>query len=398
MRKYRIYALIHGQTLPLGKVKGCEIINMQVKEQERRGFAPIKYDFSEVEYETYATNIPFMDPLKLRTNYVIVSDIEEPNPKGALGGAMKRFDYVCGVLFLANTQDMKLMHGRYIGEPYLYQVNKIYQLGDDGEEIELDLNLKSGHVFLPNRPDRTIWQSEETDKLFKELLGFKDPVFRKASKYLYSSSVGVYRLESAEKIALDHFKSIELIVDCLSTKKDFKDRVDEAGQMLQLEVEEIEETKKCWDLRSQGDIAHSTHHDRSSVYPNQFPIPTGVEYPYAFLSKTAKVVLLKYFELRRRYFYVDIEEVRDPADHLTLGAENTHSECNHLFFQTSTKEKKAILRELRKKFSTDFKIDENDLEVEYFHSRARASVFIKNPLLSLQVEKLARRRIRISFP
>ena len=97
MTKFRVYALIHGQTLPLGKLAGCEIKQMDSDEQKRRGFSPIQYEFSENRdgYISYATSLPFVDPMKLYTNHVVVFDIEEYDAKAALGGAVRAFDNLC---------------------------------------------------------------------------------------------------------------------------------------------------------------------------------------------------------------------------------------------------------------------------------------------------------------
>ncbi len=398
--RFRIYALIHGQTIPIGEVAGCRIQEMSFEEQEERGFSPLQYTFSSIkEYETYATSLPFVDPMKLRTKHVLIYDIQERDVKGAIGGSVRKFDYICSRLLLANLEDVKLKtEGKfYSGETYLYQIAKIYSLDDNDIESEIALDLQSGHIFLPNRPDRNDWQVPETGAFLTELLEFKDPVFNKALKYLYGSSVGHYRLESDEKIALNHFKSIELIINGLSSGENFKDRVDEASVPLQLNPEQIEEIKKCWDQRSNGDVAHSTHQDSSAFYPNQFLLPTRVEYTYAFLSNTAKVVLLNYFSLRRRYFHIDIEEPSDPSDHLSLIAVNPQSQCNQLVFETVTKDKKMILKELKKKFSDSFKVDQSDLEVEYLHSKKKAGIFIKDPNRNVTIETLPRKMIRIGF-
>ena len=42
MYKYKIYALINGETLPEGKIFECEIKKMGFDEQAKRGFAPIQ--------------------------------------------------------------------------------------------------------------------------------------------------------------------------------------------------------------------------------------------------------------------------------------------------------------------------------------------------------------------
>jgi len=400
MQKFRVYALIHGQTLPLGNLDGCEIKQMNIEEQQARGFSPVQYEFSENEhgYKSYATSLPFVDPMKLHTDYIITYDIEEADAKGALGGAIKKFDRVCSRLFLAGVQDIHSKTGTlYSGSTYLYQVNKVYLLDEHGNEQDVDLNLKSGHIFLPNRPERNEWYVESTNAFLNDLLEFKDPIFNKALKYLYGSSTGHFRLDSHEKTALDHFKSVELIVNTLSSKDSFKDRVDEAATILELTPEQVEQIKKYWDARSNGDIAHSHHNDMTAFYPNQFPLPKGMEYPWAYMDSTARVVLLKYFAIRKRYFHVEIEEPRESSENLCLIAVNPHSECNHLFFLTSNRNKKDVLRELRRKFAEAFKLDKKDLEVEYAGSKKMASVFIKDPAKEARAENLPRKMIRITF-
>jgi len=388
MTKFRIYALIHGQTLPLGKIADCEIRRMDSSEQKRRGFSPIQYEFSENRdgYTSYATSLPFVDPMKLCSNYIVVFDIEEYDAKSALGGAVRAFDNLCSRLFLAGVRDYKSTIDRYIGETYLYQISKVYQLDENGNEQDAPLVLQSGHIFLPNRPDRNEWQKEESKEFLEKILDFKDPVFSKALKYLYSSSVGHFRLASFEKVALDHFKSIELIVNTLSKKKTFKERANEAGKLLELTADEIEEIKKYWDARSNGDIAHSHHHDPVAFYPNQFPLPTGgMEYPWAHLDRLNLVVLLKYYDVRRRCFHIDVHEpYGNDSSPPTLGAVNEHSECNRLFFETNTKDKTDVIKELKSEFCKSFTVDEKDLETEILGTRNTRDLFtvrlfVKNP-------------------
>lgn len=373
---------------------------MGFDEQNRRSFSPIQYEFSKNRggYSTYATSVPFVDPMKLHTNHAVTLDIEEYDPKAALGGAVRAFDKLCARLFLAGIRDFKSKVDRYIGETYLYQITKIYQLNNKNEEQEMPVVLESGHIFLPNRPDRNSWQDSETSNFFQKILDFKDPIFNKALKYLYSSSVGHFRLESFEKVALDHFKSIELIINSFSKKESFKQRVDEAAAALGLSTEESEEIKKYWDARSNGDIAHSRYSDPTAFYPNQFPLPSGgMDYPWAHLDRLGRIVLLKYLDVRQRYFHVDIQESTNDSKERVLGVVNEHSECNHLFFETPTKNKKDILKELRKEFGRNFKIDEKELEVQFLDSKLNASVFIKDPKGYAEPNILKRRMIRITF-
>lgn len=404
MTKFRVYALIHGQTLPLGKLAGCEIKQMDSDEQKRRGFSPIQYEFSENRdgYTSYATSLPFVDPMKLSTNHIVVFDIKEYDAKAALGGAVRAFDNLCSKLFLTGIRDFKSATDRYIGETYLYQISKIYQLDENDNEQDVILELQSGHIFLPNRPDRNEWQKEESKDFLEKILDFKDPVFSKALKYLYSSSVGHFRLASFEKVALDHFKSIELIVNTLSKKKTFKERANEAGKLLELTADEIEEIKKYWDARSNGDIAHSHHHDPVAFYPNQFPLPQGgMEYPWAHLDRLSRVVLLKYYDVRRRYFHIDVHEpYGDDQANPTLGITNEHSDCNHLFFETKTKNREDVLKEIKTEFSKSFQTNEEDLETEVLNSQNgrhlfTVGLFVKNSDFCAETNSIRNRHIII---
>lgn len=395
MNKFRVYALIHGQTLPIGKIDDCEIKQMDFDEQSRRNFAPIKYEFPpKKEYETYVTSVPFVDPVKMYSKYVIVHDLEEGDYKGALGGAIRKFDKVCASLFISGVRDVHLKHNLYSGEPYLYQINKVYLIDDEDQECEVELDLKSGHIYLPNRPERNEWLNSDTEDFLNKIYNFKDPIFRKALKYLYSSALGHYRLNSSEKIALDHFKSVELIVNCLSSKEGFKDRVDEAGAQLDLTEDEINKIKRYWDDRSNGDIAHSTHHDPTAFYPNQFPEPKGMQYNWSFSDSLARKILLKYFDLRNRFFIIDIEEPFEQDKNLTLGVMEGNNECNHLFFQTSTKQKNLLLNEVKNKLIEVFGLDKGDFKIEFYQSKAHISILL-NEGKSLDLSKISFARMRI---
>jgi hypothetical protein len=371
---------------------------MEIDEQERRKFSPIQGTFSENAdgYRTYATNLIFFDPMKLRSDYVITYEIEERDARAALGGSIRKFDRICARLFLSGVQDS----GKYSSETYLYQVNKIYTIDESGNEVEVVADLASGHIYLPNRPDRNQWMLPETPEFLNELFKFKDPIFNKALKYLYSSSVGHFRLENYEKIALDHFKSIELIVNTLVDKdkvKEFKKRAAKAAEILELTPEQIEEINKYWDARSNGDIAHSDGNDMSAFYPNQMPLPSNMNYPWSYLDRTARTVLLKYFSLRKRYFHVDIERTDEESEHLQLGTVNQQSECNRLFFHTRTRDKKVILSELKKRFGEEFNVDLANIEAEYAGSLKLATVLVKDTKATLDLSKIRYRMIKIGF-
>lgn len=395
MNKYRVYALIHGQTLPIGKIDNCEIKQMDFDEQSKRNFSPIKYEFTQKEeYETYVTSVPFIDPVRMYSKYVIFYDIEEDDYKGAIGGAIRKFDKICASLFISGVRDVYLKHNLYSGEPYLYQINKIYLIDDKDQECEVEIKLNNNHIYLPNRPERNEWINKDTEKFLNKIYDFKDPIFRKALKYLYSSALGHYKLNSHEKIALDHFKSIELIVNCLSSKKSFKERVDEVGPKLDLTEDEIKKIKRYWNDRSNGDIAHSTYHDPVSFYPNQFPEPTGMQYTWSFADSLARKILLKYFDLRNRFFIIDIEEPFEQTKNLSFGINKGNGECNHLFFQTNTKQKNMLKNEVKNKIIEVFDLDKKDFEIEFYQSKSHISILL-NKGKELDLNKITSARIRI---
>lgn len=381
MSKYRIYALIHGETLPRGKIFECEIRKMTFGEQKQRNFSPIQSVFSEGEnfnyYKTYVTSLRYVDSVRIKSKYVIICDIEEDKPSDALGGAIKEIDRACRFLSLACLEDIKREFGRDRGnfEPYIYQVNKIYLLDEKDEEYDINFKLESGHIYLPNRPEFTDWRDSDTVQFLKEIYQFRDKTFERALKYLYRSSIGRFLLDSPEKIALDHFKSIEIIVNSLSNKREFKDKLIEAGEKIELTPEEKERIIGLWEDRSKyGDIAHPSKYDQTERYPNQFPLPSGVWYTSGIFDHTAANVILKYFNYKRRLFLVEIDKPFTYTDKLGKQKSTEDSfidvytpwgdDVNHLQFHTNEKNKRLLKQKMKKKFAEKYKIpEENILEI-----------------------------------
>ncbi len=252
---YRIYALVIGEVIQPGNLFGCEIRKMTFEEQESRSFSPIQSSFSEIDdpefYPTYATSLPYIDPVFIKSEYVIICDIKERDEKAALGGAIGRIDRICRFLTFAYSEDFKNKFNRDRNlEPYLYQVNKIYSLDQNGNESEIDFKLESGHIYLPKRPEFNEWRHQNTPNFLEEIFNFHDNVLERATKYLYRSSIGSFIKDSPEKIALDHIKSIEIIINSLSNERDFGKRLKEAATKINLTSEEQATINKCWEDRS----------------------------------------------------------------------------------------------------------------------------------------------------
>lgn len=379
MKKYRIYALIHGETLPEGVFFECEIKKMSFEEQEKRNFAPIKSEFSEEREEerefqkTYVTSLPYIDPIKIKSEHVIVHDLEQEKPGDALGGAIQTIERITRFLSLAHLEDIKRKFGRTRGSflPYIYQVNKIYEIGEDGTEIEVDYSLKSGHIYLPNRPEQTAWRDPGTSQFLDEIYKFHDETLERALKYLYRSSIGYLVLDSKEKMALDHFKSIEIIVKELGVKKidgkktSFLQKLEDVATKIGITDEEKETIKRFWDERSNyGDVAHPSPFEQS--YPNQFPVPSNTRYSGNGFDSVAPSIVLKYYQYIKGIYIIDIDKPSDDTKSGTFGMiyeisfwGSTHK--NRLVYHTLETDKNRLVSELKKAFATKLEIDIKDI-------------------------------------
>lgn len=385
--KFRVYALILGETLPEGELMGCKIQKISFSEQKKRGFKPIQSKFSTNLdpdfHKTYATYLPYMDPMKIVSEYVAIYDSEEDKPGAALGDTVRAIDKLCRFLSIACFEDVKRKFGRHIGafQPYIYQLCKIYKLDSKSREANVEYELKSGFVYLPNRPELKAWRSENTQEFLEEISSFQDEVLQRALKYLYRSSIGFFLRDSKEKVALDHIKSIEIILNDLSNKDDFKDRLDEAGKKLELTNEEKKRIFDFWGDRSKyGDVAHPTEYDNTERYPNQFPIPSNVDYSGGGFESVAANVCLKYFYYKKSFVVIEIEE---PDEH--RGKENTFGgiyrlwpEKNgaSLYFLTSEKDKTKLKKLVKTEFSKRFKVNEGDI-VDFIIGKGKKTVTLR---------------------
>lgn len=376
--KYRIYALIHGETLPEGKIFECEIKKMSFVEQKKRKFAPIQSIFSEGEdvdyYKTYVTSLRYVDPIKIKSEHVIIYEIEEDRPAEALGGAIKTIDRITRFLSLASLEDVKRKFGRNKGsfEPYIYQVNKIYLVDENGNESDVDYKLESGNMYLPNRPEQTEWRDLDTGQFLDEVYNFDDEILERALKYLYRSSIGHFVLDSQEKIVLDHFKSIEIIVNSLGKKRmggkktTFPQKLEDVAIKIGITPEEKKKVKDFWDDRSKyGDIAHPSKFDQVERYPNQFPILSNTHYSGASFDSVAPNIILKYYQHVKGIYIIDIDEPSDLDGSSSRESEFSRvftifpfgvSDQNHLIFHTSEKDKNKLKSVLKKSFSKRYKI------------------------------------------
>ncbi len=371
--KFRVYALIHGPIISVGDNLGVSIKKMSFEEQHTRGFSPVQYVFTDVTaeegYQTYITSLPFVDNVKIKSEYVAICSIHERDENAAIGGAFREFDRLCRYLSISNLHDVRTIHGGKVGGylPYMYQVMRVYSVAIDGTEKEIEITLRSGHVYLPNRPDKNSWRDDKTGDFLHDISSFHDDTLEQALKYLYRSSIGGMLLDSPEKIALDHVKSIEIIINALSKKGKFHDRLEEAASLIGITDDEQKEIKKFWKSRSElGDVAHASKYDQAARYPNQFPLPSNVQYPWAGHGWVASDIVLKYFNYRRRVFRV---EVGEPYEYIengyktssdgTFGQINPMWESNRYFMYSKEGNKPKLMKKAVQALAEELGISEN---------------------------------------
>lgn len=403
MSKYRIYALILGDVLIEGSVFGCEVKKMDYSEQAKRNFSPIQSiftDYNDTNYKSYSTYLPYVDPLKIKSEYVISYDSEEDDPKGALGEAITSIDKVCRYLTISYLEDVKNHFGekRASLQAYIYQVVKIYSLKDKGEEVDIEFKLENEFTYLPKRPELDNWRHENTPDFLNAIFNFHDDTLERALKYLYRSLIGRMILDSPEKIALDHFKSIEIIVNQFSDKGNnsninqyakeietklgiseadsvqvanlllnetrFKKKLELAKSKLNLTDEEVKRIQTLWGERSSfGDIAHPSKFDHVERYPNQFPIPSNVQYS-GWSDSIAGKLCLKYFEYIRTVFIIDIDQPYSDDTENYLAIVNSQWESNHYAYFSKETNKVKLKKEIVSIIAKELEITESDV-IEY---------------------------------
>lgn len=398
---YRIYALIIGPVLVEGEFMRCHIKKMDFEEQLQRKFAPIQGSFSEEmvkDHETYATFLPYVDPMKVKSKYVIYLDSYETDDSGAMGDAVRTIDRACRYLSIAATQDIRttIGHMQASFHPYIYQIVRMYKLNEQGEEKAVDYKIKNYSVTSLRRPESSSWKDANTGPFLTEIANFHDKTLERALKYLYRSSIGSMLLDNPEKRALDHFKAIEVIVRQVSNGKNgldekvkeyaqeiesklsiskqnsvevarlllgeskFKKQLEQAKTILNLTDVEVKRIMEMWEDRSTSDIAHPSPIDQAERYPNQFPLPSNVEYS-GFLDSTPGRVILKYYEYLKTVYRVTIESGVPASMEKNWGIVNSGSESNHYVYFTNENDKKILETEIKTGLAKELGINVTDI-------------------------------------
>lgn len=322
-RKFRVYARILGYVLPESEtiIGDCTIRHMSLAEQKRRGF--MAYQGRLIIEDSLPSFLTFprgIDSRVFKTNYVIYTDIEyNAGSNAAVGIANDRFELAVGSLTLVGTVWSKNKYNRWLSSiTYDYQICRVYELVNDQEKpIEME-HLPSG-VWMCSYPAFKDF-AEFDGSILDFITQTKNPVFLKALRYLTTSERGINFQYPAEKIFLDYFKCIEIIIEHVgSLRKNvpriFRKRLIRATKKLFLEPHEVELIKKYYTLRNRGDFAHASENARSIQFMPQFPRPSDSElFNYDELRMLARRILLRFYNYINKRYRIQINPPRSYSD------------------------------------------------------------------------------------
>lgn len=373
MKTYRVYAKLLGFVLPSVEavVGGCHISQMSLEEQEKRGFhayeGRLVIEDSLSSFSTFPRGI---DSRVFKTNYVIYTDIKyNTGPNAAVGIANDEFELTIGSLTLAGTVWSQNKYGRLLPSvTYDYQICRIYEIVD-GQEKPIEMQHPSSGVWMCDYP-----QSNGFQEIDQNILGFvtqtKHPLFLKALRYVMNSERGINFQYPAEKIFLDYFKSIEIIVQYVGLLKKnipraFRKRLLRTAKKLAIKEEDVRLIKKYYALRNNGDFAHATVDGRSIHFMPQFPRPSDSEiFNYDELRMLARKILLQFMQFIYKTYRVRInppDKLPNTKFALMIGWRDGDYYTSNYIFQTNLRDKRKITPLAKKYLSQSLRINTQNL-------------------------------------
>lgn len=368
MQKFRVYAKLLGYVLPTDEVVigDCVIRKMPLREQKRRGFRAYKgWLVIEKNLPSFLTFPRGIDSRVFKTNYVIYTDIEyNAGSNAAVGIANDRFELTIGALALAGTVWSRNKYNRSLPSvTYDYQICRVYELVNDQEKpVEME-HLPSG-VWMCSYP-----AFKNFDELDIKILDFiaqtKHPVFLKALRYLITSERGINFQYPSEKIFLDYFKCIEIIIEHLGllrrdVPRAFRKRLVRAAKKLSLGSSDISLIQKYYTLRNKGDFAHAAVNARSLNFMPQFPRPSDSEiFNYDELRMLARRTLMQLFHFINKRYRVQVNPPRSYSDDefiQILGPQGGDYFSGDYILQTGLKSKREITTLAKRRLTTALKV------------------------------------------
>lgn len=320
---YRVYAKILGYILPRTEtiIGDCKIRKMSLREQKTRGFRA--YEGRLVIEDNLPAFLTFprgIDSRVFKTNYVIYTDVEyDAGSNAAVGIANDRFELAIGSLTLAGTAWSKNKYNRWLSSvTYDYQICRVYELVN-GQENPVEMEHLPSGVWMCSYPAFKDFQ-ELDGSMLDYIVQTKNPIFLKALRYLITSERGINFQYPAEKIFLDYFKCIEIIIEYLgSLRKNvpraFRKRLVRAAKKLSLESGDVSLIQKYYTLRNRGDFAHASVNARSIQFMPQFPRPSDSEiFVYDDLRMLARRILIRLCHYINKRYRVQVNPPRSYSD------------------------------------------------------------------------------------
>jgi len=373
MKKYKVYAKILGYVLldESLEIGNCKIERMSYREQKERSFQPLrgwKLRKFNMNYMTFPRGADFRI---MRSSFVISTIIDADGSNEALGSAEDIFNKIIGVfiLYMNYWWLEKYPKSKHRFSDYDYQICKLYEIADDKEIEVKDLRTVSSHASMCHYPAF----KELTDdfkNITDQYLSCEDEIFKKSLEYFVDGIRGINLLLPEEKLFLDLFKSIELIIEGLKIKrKKFTDRLRNGLKKLGLDNTEIDEIIRFYKIRSNGNFAHARV--KRFGYPFQYPRPhdSGFLFDISQLQYLSHKVLINYFNfIKDRY-----EVLINNSSYKNLGLGDQLIQIietlpigiwNHKFvFNTKERDKRKLNSLIKKEFAREFKINIKQIKV-----------------------------------
>jgi hypothetical protein len=373
MKKYKVYAKILGHVLPEEELEigNCKIEKMSYREQKERNFRPLsgwKLREYNMNYMTFPRGADFRI---MRSNFVISTVIEESSPNEALGLAIFLFDKIIGAFMLYMNYWWSEKHPRLKDDlsDYDYQICKLYEIVD-GKEIEIKnfgpASSSASMCHYPTSGDLT----DSFRKITDQCINCKDEIFERSMEYFVDGIKGMKLFLPEEKIFLDLFKSIEIVVKGLKIKrKNFRDKLRVGLKKLGLDDKEIDEIIKFYNIRCDGNFAHAGIKRINFMF--QYPIPHdgGFLFDISQLKYLSHKVLVNYFKyIKDRYEILINNSAYNSINHdneLVLIIENFPMDSwNHKFaFNTKERNKRKLTPLIKKEFAKEFRTKINQIKV-----------------------------------
>lgn len=381
MNKYKIYAKILGNVLPnqIFEIGNCKIEKMSYREQRKRKFRPLQ-GWTSVETSTgeqkkkikYYLQFPNGADFRImKSDFVISTVLNCSDDNEAIGLAEIEFNTLIGSLMLYMRtwwpQKFPKDTNRFSG--YDFQICKVYKIIGE-KEIEIkDPKPISTSSSMCSNPSF----SEPLDpKTLQSYLGCRNEVFGKALKYFTNGVRGFSFNLPEEKIFLDLFKSIELVINSFKTRsRKFKQKLKSVASKLDLTEDEKNKIIEFWTIRSKGDFAHARKRQISLSLPPQYPISSDCNLfiNYDELIQINQKVIVNYFNFIKDRYIISIKkpESGEGYNNLNHVIESfplvTRWDNGYFEFKTEEKDKHKLTNMLKNKMSEYLKVSKKNIWV-----------------------------------